>query len=72
MSLPVKKAVSSIRLSYLVDSLMINKYLDDASSTALAISEAFDGFSSLYNTSRLEFISFKVFISIFVHVSPPF
>ena len=71
MSLPVEKGVSAIRLTNVVDSLLIDKYLEEASSTALAISEAFDGFySSVYKTSRFELILFNVIISICVHVLP--
>ena len=72
MSLPVKKGVSAIRLTNVVDSLLVDKYLEEASSTALAISEAFDGFSSVYKTSRFELILFNVIISICVFMYYPF
>ena len=55
MSLPVEKDVSSVQLSNVVNSLLIDKYLDEACSTALAISEALDGFSSIYSASRFAF-----------------
>jgi len=56
MSLPpVEKAsgnVKEVRLRHVVYDILIDKYLEDSSSTALAISEKYDGFSSVYTTSR--------------------
>jgi len=55
MSLAVEKAagnVDGVRLRHVVYDLLIDKYLDASSSTALAISEVYDGFSSMYTTSR--------------------
>ena len=55
MSLPVEKAsgnVNEVRLRHVVYDILIDKYLEDSSSTALAISEKCDGFSSVYTTSR--------------------
>ena len=55
MSLPVKKVASNVdevQLRHVVYDILIDKYLDDSSSTALAISEKCDGFSSVYSMSR--------------------
>ena len=55
MSLPVEKAagnVDGVRLRHVVYDLLIDKYLDESSCSALAISEVYDGFSSQYTTSR--------------------
>ena len=55
MSLPDKKVASNVdevQLRHVVYDILIDKYLDDSSSTALAISEKCDGFSSVYSMSR--------------------
>ena len=51
--LAVEEEADQVRLPDLVYSLLIDKHLDESSSTALTISEFFDGFSPLYTTSRL-------------------
>jgi len=55
MSLPVEKTAGNadgVPLRHVVYDLLIDKHLDESSSTALAISEYYDGFSSVYTTSR--------------------
>lgn len=59
MSLPVGKVVGKdddneeeVPLRHAVYDLLIDKYLDESSCMALAISEELDGFSSYYTMSR--------------------
>jgi len=51
--LSVEETTDQVRFPDVVYSLLIDKHLDDSSCTALAMSEACDGFSPLYTTSRL-------------------
>lgn len=44
--------MNAIELPEVLEALLLDQYLDEASSTTLAISEAFDGFSTLYSASR--------------------
>ncbi len=56
MSLPVDSVcekMDGVRLPDVVYSLLIEKYFDQASCAAVAQSGTLDGFSSLYNASRL-------------------
>ena len=56
MSLPVEKLsemTEGIRLPDVIYSLLIEEYFDQPSCAALAMAGTFDGFSPLYNISRL-------------------
>ncbi len=69
MSLPVEeiaceKENGEVRLRDVVYNDLIEKYFDQASCAAVAQSGFLDGFSPLYNTSRLKLLNpFKLFMA---------